>query len=144
LKRIKVQVYLNDKLVDGAIMFSYLSYEHDVQVPAGQEEQFEQEHHQCPFLCHRDLMRVWSTDLIRRIELKGGLWAGVTTIRFYNNLTCFGYDGYNKQNKLVIALMIPIANLVELHIYANLNDDTVAELAKRKKFLSKEAAEDLK
>jgi hypothetical protein len=143
MKQAKVKVYLNDKEVEGAIMFSYTVYDYNYDLLPDQREQFERNYHQCPQSCHKDLVRIWSTDLIKRIEQKAGLWVGVTTIKFDNNLSTFGYSGYDKHDNLVIARMLPIANLVELNIYSNLTNDVIEDHTKQRKFLSKESIKEL-
>jgi hypothetical protein len=132
LKR-KVQVFLNDREIEGAIMFSYFSFEPDIT----EEQATEQDY-------HRILVYVNSMDLIKRIEQDTGLWRGVTTIKFDQNLATFGYAGYDKYDTLVITKIIPISNLCELNIFSRLTNDMVAEQAKIKKSLSKEQAEEMR
>jgi hypothetical protein len=136
LKRSKIQLFLNDKLTEGAIAFSYFSFERDIPLESGRAET-EQDY-------HRILVYVNSMDLIKRAEENVGLWCGVTTIKFHNDLVSFGYRAYDKYENLVAAKLIPISNLCEVNIYSRLTSDMIAEQAKIKKSLSKEQAEELR
>jgi hypothetical protein len=77
-------------------MIEYLSYECDHELTTDEVEQFEEEYGRCHLLCHRDLKRICSSDLIKLIEIKQGFWADVTTIKFYcdyGQLVNCGYEG---------------------------------------------------
>jgi len=134
--RRKVQIYLNDKLTEGAIAFSYFSFERDIPVES-QEAETQQDY-------HRILVYLNSTDLIKRIEQDIGLWKGVTKIAFTYDLVSFGYRAYDKYENLIVAKLIPISNLCEVNIFSRLTNDMIAEQAKIKKFLSKEQAKELR
>jgi hypothetical protein len=122
-----MKLFLNNKPVKGIIVFSYLTWKYNT-------EEWE-----------RDLVCVRSTDLLARIKKNKGLWKGVTTIRFFINNAYFGYEGYDSKHNLMIALMIPPANLNQFNIFANVNEYylmTEAEQSRLMKTLDN--AEDLK
>jgi hypothetical protein len=114
----KVTIMFEDQVVD-SVYVEYTTPHKNVEILSYQRQEYEERTKQCSDQYHRDLERIHSDAFVELVKRKSGVWNNVVRVEFNFGPRFLCYQGFDKDNNIMLTVLIPAFDIVGLRTYSN-------------------------